>query len=211
MSYIYIMEKLIIEPVVGYMLKVMKSGVDITKFKDEFSAIRHGNYDDFLDLVKGSRPPMVVWQEGIIYNQDNVSQKTHCDFVALVLSGPSLHKFFNDCINEYGDKYLINDDDISNEVYGKVVLFEIGLRMHANNRKLIGINEKLVNVIDKLSRHHNISKEDTDKLQKGRQFINDIKHHNDLGYKRKFKSWTDGVNIFEEAYGILQKHNLIIT
>lgn len=204
------MENLIIEPVVGYMLKVLKNGVDIIKFKDEFSAIRHGNYDDFLDLVKGEKPQMVVWQDGVIYNQDNVSQKTHCDFVALVLAGPSLQKFFNNCTKEYGDKYLNSNDDISNETYGKVVLFELGLRMHANNNNLLENREKLISVIDKLCNFKNISQVNKCKIQKGRQFINDIKHNNDKDYKRKFSNWESGIEAFEQAYSLLEQYKLTI-
>ena len=59
-------EILIIEPTVGYMLKVIKSGKKITKFKSEFAAIRHGNYFDFLNLVKGPIPFLVTYNAGKI-------------------------------------------------------------------------------------------------------------------------------------------------
>jgi len=49
---------LTIEPTVGYMLKVIKSGQTITKYNDEFKAIRHGNYFDFLNLLKA---PFLLW------------------------------------------------------------------------------------------------------------------------------------------------------
>lgn len=201
---------LIIEPVVGYMLKVLKSGVDTQKFDNEFKAIRHGNYDDFLDLVKGERPPMVVWHEGTILNQDEISQKTTCDFAGLLLAGPSLNDFFSACLAEYGNSYLYDNDEISNDIYSKVVLFEISLRMHANNHKLLGEREQLVNVITKLCAFSNIPQDDIDKLQGGRKFVNEIKHNADSGYKRKFATWSDGISTFEEAYKVLEKHKFII-
>ena len=46
---------------VGYMLKVLKSGVDTYKFRREFAAIRHGNYEEFIELVKGRIPFMVIY------------------------------------------------------------------------------------------------------------------------------------------------------
>jgi len=154
------MKKLIIGHVVGYMLKIMKSGIEINKFKNEFAAIRHGNYDDFIYLVKGEKPPIIVYQNGIISNQDIISQKTHCDFANLILSGPSLKKFFNDCQIEYGDKFVISEDEISNEIYYKVALFEISLRMHASNQKLMNNREKLVDIINKLGDFKKISFEE---------------------------------------------------
>lgn len=41
----------VIGEVIGYMLLVLKSGKDISQFKSEFNAIRHGNYDDFIKLI----------------------------------------------------------------------------------------------------------------------------------------------------------------
>jgi hypothetical protein len=42
---------LIIEVVIGYMLKVWKSQKKITKYKNEFNAIRHGDYFEFINLI----------------------------------------------------------------------------------------------------------------------------------------------------------------
>ena len=143
------MEKLIIEPTVGYMLKVLKSGIDITKFESEFAAIRHGNYDKFMDLIMEEKGEAVVYMNGIISNE-NISQKNHFDFAALVVAAPSLKKFFKDCINEYGSQLLASDTDISNQIYGNAALFELSLRMYANNHKIVGEPEELFKVIKKV-------------------------------------------------------------
>ncbi len=192
---------LIIEPTVGYMLKVIKSGKTITKFKNEFAAIRHGNYFEFLNLVKGPIPFMVTYNAGVI-TTDNTPTKDDCDFGGLLKAGPSLVIFYKSCLSEYGN---ISDADISNETYGKVVLFEISLRMHANNDKLLNEREDLINVIDKLSTFKNLGQIDTEKLQLGRKFRNMIMHN-----KNQFPSWTDGIKAFESAYEVLVKHQLTI-
>lgn len=62
---------LIIEVAVGYMLKVLKSKQKITENKDEFNAIKHGNYKIFLNLVGGGIPPMVIYHEGVIRSDEN--------------------------------------------------------------------------------------------------------------------------------------------
>ena len=40
---------------VGYMLKVLKSNVEITEYNEEFKMIRHGNYFEFIKLC-GATP-----------------------------------------------------------------------------------------------------------------------------------------------------------
>ncbi len=192
---------LVIEPTVGYMLKVIKSGKKITKFKDEFAAIRHGNYFEFLDMVKGPIPFMVTYSAGII-TTDNTPTKDDCDFGGLIKAGPSLVLFYKNCLSEYG---LMQDTDISNDTYGKVVLFEISLRMHANNNKLLNERDDLINVIDKLSTFKKLDQTDTDKLHLGRKFLNMIKHN-----KNQFSSWREGINSFESAYDILIKHQITV-
>ncbi len=189
-------EILIIEPAVGYMLKVLKSGKTITHFKAEFGHIRHGNYFDFLNLVQGPIPPMTTYYNGIVTN-DNTPRKTDCDFGLLLKSGPSLMIFFKSCTEVYGH---ILDNDVPDNIYRKAVLFEISLRMHANNDGLLGEREDLVNVINKLCAHKNISQTDNDELQKGRVFINMIKH-----YKNQFPTWSDGISAFNRAYEIIEK------
>jgi hypothetical protein len=48
------------------MLKVMKAHKKEIKFKQEFASIRYGNYLEFIALVKGSIPEMVVYRSGDI-------------------------------------------------------------------------------------------------------------------------------------------------
>lgn len=195
-------EILVIEPTVGYMLKVLKSGKTITHFKDEFGHIRHGNYLDFLNLVLGPIPEMVTYNAGHVTN-NNTPRRTDCDFVLLIKAGPSLRIFYNNCTKVYGQ---ITDSDIPDETYFKVVLFEIGLRMHANNNRLLGERENLIDVINKLCSHKNISQTDIDDLQKGRVFINMIKH-----FKNQFPTWSDGISAFKKAHEIIEKHQFTIS
>jgi hypothetical protein len=196
---IYNNKILIIEPTVGYMLKVMKSGLTITKFKKQFAAIRHGNYFEFLGMVKGPIPFMVTYNAGVV-TTDNTPTKDDCDFGSLLKSGPSLFIFYKNCLSEYGS---ILDTDISDETYGKVVLFEISLRMHANNEKLLHEREDLIHVIDKLSAFKNLEQMDMEKLHLGRKFLNMIKHN-----KNQFPSWTAGINAFETAFEVLIKNQM---
>ena len=53
-----------IEVAVGYMLKVLKTNQKITEFKDEFNAIKHGDYKSFLSLIEGEIPSMVIYNGG---------------------------------------------------------------------------------------------------------------------------------------------------
>lgn len=194
-------EKLVIEPTVGYMLKVLKSGKRIITFKDEFASIRHGNYFDFINQVKGEVPITVRYNAGEI-TVDNTSQKDDVDFLGLLNSEPSLIKFYKNCLAVYGK---VIDDDISDKVYGKVVLFEIGLRMHASNNSLLSERETLESVINKLSSFKFLTKEETIQLHLGRSFSNMIKHP-----KGQFSSWKEGVQAFENAYNVLIKHQLTV-
>lgn len=68
------MERLIISVTVGYMLKVLKANERIKTFKDEFAAIRHGDYIEFINLVKGEIPFLVVYNEGVITSGSITSQ-----------------------------------------------------------------------------------------------------------------------------------------
>lgn len=194
------MDKLI-NITVGYMIKVMKSGLDITEFRREFTAIRHGNYHTFIQLINEEVPTMVIYDRGIIRTH-NKSYADDFDFAGMLKAGPSLEAFFNKCGSVYGN---IVDRDISNDVYEKLASFELGLRMHATNNHLISNNENLIDVIDKISTFHNISKIDTEKLQYGREFINMVKHR-----KLKFPTWSEGVSAFLTAYETQKKHKLTI-
>lgn len=192
-----------IEPIVGYMLKVLKSGIKIETYKDEFNAIRHGNYKDFLKLTNGPLPPMVKWNNGQITNESH-NPNYDCDFEGLIKCEPSLIIFYNKCFTEYG---LIKDDDISDEVYHKAVTFEIAIRMHANNHNLLNQNTRidLEQVINKLGLHKSMQPMEIESIQKARRFVNMIKH-----YKKQFPSWTEGVQTFLAEFSILEKYKILI-
>lgn len=190
-----------ISHVVGYMLKVLKNKLQDGKYKQEFASIRHGNYNEFIGLVNAGLPEMVIYSNGKI-KVNPKSIKGECDFIGLVSSGPSLDKFESDIKAEYGK---IIDVDFSDEIYRKLVVFEVGIRLHVSNRKLISDGDTLTTIIDKLLTIFPLTKEEVTTLHNGRKFLNKIKHHkiNDV-------SWKDSISIFEEAYHILEKHKIVI-
>lgn len=194
------MERLIISVTVGYMLKVLKANKKIKKFKDEFAAIRHGDYIEFIKLVKGEIPFLVVYNEGVITSGAIPPSKNDIDFELLLKAGPSLKLFYKNCITEYGE---IIDKDISDNTFEQAALFEINLRIHANNSKLLNQREDLINVIEKLGSFKKMSQNEIDKLQAGRHFLNMIKHH-----KNQFPSWTAGIEALSCAYEVLNKYGL---
>jgi hypothetical protein len=186
---------------VGYMLKVLKSNVKIDKFNPEFKMIRHGNYFEFINSVKGEVPHTVVYNKGKI-TSDNIARKNDFDFLGLFNANPSLQKFYIDCHKEYGK---ITDTDIPDSIYGIAALFEISIRMHANNNNLIESREDLVEVINKLSKFKNLTENETNKLHQGRRFINMIKH-----FKNQFPSWNEGIDVMTVAYELIKEKKLTI-
>lgn len=186
---------------VGYMLKVLKSNVKINKFNPEFKMIRHGNYFEFINSVKGEVPHTVVYNKGKI-TSDNIARKDDFDFLGLFNANPSLQKFYIDCHKEYGK---ITDTDIPDSIYGIAALFEISIRMHANNNNLIESRENLVEVINKLSEFKNLTENETNKLHQGRRFINMIKH-----FKNQFPSWNEGIDAMTIAYELIKEKKLTI-
>ena len=184
------------------MLKLLKNNINIKSHMKEFASIRHGNYDEFIQLVNGTKPDMVMWDNGII-RSDNFNQGNTCDFGMLIQSGPSLMKFYNDVKSIYGE---VKDMDISDDIYKKLVIFEISLRVHANNNNLIGNKETIENVINKLSAFKNLSTDEIEKLHNGRLFTNYVKHKK----SKKFSSYQDGINHFNDAYNVLINNQLTI-
>jgi len=195
------MEELIIQKTVAYMLKAMKLKLNTQKFHHEFASIRHGNYFDFINIIQASIPTVVVYNSGNI-KVNNIIEKGEIDFVGLIKSGPSLIDFLKKCITEFGS---LIDNDIPDIIYEKTVLFEIGLRMHANNHELIVEKELLIDVIKKISVFKKMSEIETQKLDNGRRFLNMIKHN-----KNQFSDWQTGILAFEEAYKIIEKYKLTI-
>lgn len=192
---------LVIEVVIGYMLKVWKSQKEIIKYKSEFNAIRHGDYFEFINLIKEPFEPFVSYKNGVI-SLETESNKEDCDFEGLMKSGNSMLKFYKGCLQEYG---LIKDDDISDNIYYEVVLFEISIRMHAKNNNLITEREDLITILPKLCKHNNISESEIILIDKGRIFLNMIKH-----YKSQYPTWDDGIENFKLANQILIKYEITV-
>jgi len=186
---------------VGYMLKVLKSNIEIDNFNEEFKMIRHGNYFEFINSIKGEVPFTVVYQKGEI-KSDNIAREDDFDFLGLFNASPSLQKFYTNCYNRYGK---INDTEIPDPIYGISALFEISIRMHANNHNLIKPREKLVNTINILSEFKNLTTDETSKLHQGRRFVNMIKHFNN-----QFPSWEEGIEAMKIAYKVLKERKLTI-
>ena len=172
------------------MLKVIRSGKDTSKFKNEFNAIKHGNYKEFIDLIGGYTPTMVIYSDGKEF-----------DFMNLIMAGPSIEMFYESIKKEFG---VIIGDRISNDTYNKIATFELAIRMHANNNDLLDRNkqETLEYAIDRLSDFKNLTTDDKKLLHNGRKFINDIKHSSVFN-KNKCKDFID-------AYEILKKNKVVI-
>jgi hypothetical protein len=194
---------LTIEVAVGYMLKVLKNQQRITEYKNEFNAIKHGDYKTFLSLIHGEIPPMVIYNNVRIKSEEN-NPNYDCDFEGLLKSGPSLLIFLKKSLLVYGN---IEDPDITDSIYHKVVVFEIALRMHANNNNLLDKTkrEDLINVISVLSKFKNLTPEEEEKLQKARVFTNMVKH-----FKNQYPSWEIGISYFLDGFSVLEKHKILI-
>jgi hypothetical protein len=192
---------LIIGLVNGYMLKVWKAKKEITKYKSEFNAIRHGNYFEFINLIKEPISFLVINKSGVV-STDTKPNIGDCDFVGLIKSEKSMRKFLEECLKEYGD---FNDNEIDDNLFYEVALFEISIRMHANNYNLITEREGLITVIPKLCKHYNIPESDIILVDKGRVFLNMIKH-----YKNQFPTWEDGIKNFILANQTLIKYGITV-
>ncbi|MEO6303800.1 MAG: hypothetical protein ABIP51_11580, partial [Bacteroidia bacterium] len=86
-------EEEILISIIGYMLRVMKSGKDYSKFKKEFDHIRHGNYDDFIDEVNvGIATPLVVYAPQELLDKE-ITHKNYGHWIGLITSIPALNVF----------------------------------------------------------------------------------------------------------------------
>lgn len=196
------MEKILIIGLVnGYMLKVWKSKKKIIKYKSEFNAIRHGDYFEFINLIKEPISPLVINKSGVV-STDTKPNIEDCDFVGLTKSKNSMIKFYEECFKEYGD---INDNEIDDNLFYEVALFEISIRMHAKNHNLITKREDLKTIIPTLCKHNNIPESDMILIDKGRVFLNMIKH-----FKNQFATWEDGIENFKIANKILIKYGITV-
>jgi len=124
------------------------------------------------------------------------------DFLGMIKSEPSLKIFYRNCVATYGQ---FKDPDVSDDIFQKLVQFELGIRMHASNNQLTGKKEDLNDVIKKIGKLKDISSTDTKRLQKGREFLNMVKHK-----RMKFPSWSDGIDAFLDAFAVQNKYELTI-
>jgi len=188
---------------VGYMLKVLKSQLVISEYKQEFNAIRHGDYKEFMNLVKTPIPFMIVYNQGCIKAEENNSNYDF-DFEGLLKSQNGLFEFYNKCKLHYG---YISDVAIPDELYHKLVVFEIALRMHANNHNLLNKSTRIdiIDVINLLGTYLKFSQSEINQIQEGRKFLNMVKHD-----KGQFSSWQKGIDEFKKAFLVLEKYKILV-
>ncbi len=195
---------LLISNAIGYMLKVIRAQRNINKYRKEFNAIKHGDYDEFLDLIREPNPFMVQCSHGVV-KKDNFSKRSgDCDITMIVAAGPSITAFMSRCFAEYGP---IIDKDISDLIFLRCAAYEISFRNQYNNLKakqgVPWTKRDLVDIIDDVCSMKNISQNDKDTLQLGRQFLNKVKGHNS-----KFETWTEGINAFNAAWNVRNVHSI---
>jgi hypothetical protein len=195
-------EKLIYDKVVGYMLKIIKSGIKIKKFKNKFNAIKHGDYVFFIELLKVGIPENIIVNkigEGIIPTEKQLEQK-NVDFLFLLLASKSLLEFYKECYLEYGE---IIDNDLSDNDFENLANFEMVLRMFYNNSFEYNGRINLIDIIEKYMNFRGISEPEIKKVQIGRTFLNMVK-----GHKANFESYNQGLIAFNEALEILGKYKI---
>jgi hypothetical protein len=183
------------------MYKVLKNELDTSDYKSEFSAIRHGDYYDFITSIGKEIDFIVVYNKGEIEKETNIKE-SDIDFVGLVKSGESLREFYKKCYLKFGE---INDSDLSDIYFEKAALYELSLRMYLNNKRLTKNRVTLENVINGISELKNLTDFETEILHKGRQFLNYIKR------PEKLKSdWNTVASDFDKAYSLLVNKKLTI-
>lgn len=186
---------------VGYMLKVLRSRKRLTKFNSEFKAIRHGNYPQFIQLVKGEMPPNVVLKDGVIRQNASIEEDDH-DILGLFLSGPALQRFYKECCSVYGS---IESDTIPDFVYYNAALFELSLRVTAFNNPQFMERMDLKDIISMVGTMKKLTEEEVNALQSGRRFVNFLKHN-----KPKFESIEEGMNILHKAIIICNDKDIVV-
>lgn len=191
----------IAQVVLGYMYKVMKNGMDTKPFSSEFAAIRHGDYEDFVNQI-GKPIDFIVSYSGGHINTDTSIRDDDSDFGRLLKSGESLMEFYKKCKNSYGQ---IVDNDVPDEIYERVALFELSIRMHKNNSGRDEDRVNLIDMIDTLGEIKGLSEADIHTLQEGRKFLNYVKRPDNLKY-----TWEEGIQKFNDAYDVLERNRLTV-
>ena len=196
-------DKLIYDFVVGYMLKVIKSGIAITKYKNEFNAVKHGDYVCFIELLNVGYPnDITVSKDGEIIASERQIEMKNADFLFLLLASTALKEFYKKCYAEFGE---INDADLSDTDFENLANFEMVLRMFANNQFVIENRITLVEVINLVCHDLSIPDHEINLIQKGREFLNMVK-----GHKANFSSYTEGLIAFSKSLEVLKKYEIVV-
>lgn len=193
--------RIIAQVVIGYMYKVLKNEKDISKFKNEFAAIRHGDYSEFLDLIGEEIDFIITYNNGLI-NCDTSIRKDDSDFGRLFKSGESLKTFLRKCTKEFGN---IIDEHLNDDTFEKLALFELSLRMHRNNNASRTKRITFENVINELKEIKKLSDQEIETLHNGRKFLNNVKRP-----KKMKATWEAGEKEFIDAYRIIESHKMTI-
>lgn len=194
-------QQLIIGTVVGYMLKVMKAHKKEIEFKKEFACIRHGNYPEFITLVKGGIPEMVVYKNGNVEVNPG-PKENNFDFIGLIMAGPSMKIFYNACVAKYG---VILDKEVSDNIYYQLALYEITIRIHVSKFKTLKKTETFQTIIENIGQQLSMNEENLAVLQNGRKLLNMVKH----GQKNNY-TWLEAVNEFKKAFQLMEEKNITL-
>ncbi|WP_274474511.1 hypothetical protein [Mangrovimonas aestuarii] len=200
--------ELIIADTVGYMLKVLKNKKNISDVRFEFNSIKHGNFNEFIQLIDSDLPIFVVGglgKETKVYGEGNRLEeikhlKNECNFVQMLSSANALKIFSKECFIKFGS---IQDDHIPNTAYKKLAIFEIRIRVHASNHGLITEDDKLESIINKLCEKLDFSETSIMDIHNGRKYLNKVKHH-----KKNNFPWQERLPEFLKAYDTLTEKKI---
>lgn len=177
----------------GYVLKIMKSGNTVPdEFKEKIKKIRHGAYDEFSELVGGGKP-------------FSIKVGDDCNFFRLVDAGPSLIKFYKECLTEFGD---IKDSDIPDDMFRRIAFLEISMRNLASN---IGIDSYDFNdVINNVCSYYSFTSEESMIFHNGRKALNAVKHPEKLGVGTYPNTWKEVCQKTIIAYDLMKEKGISI-
>jgi len=202
----------------AYILKVQRSGIKLTEYKDQFRQIRHGHYDEFLKSVRILFPDKKI-EDAIKVKYDsgkirvsNFSQKEGCDFEGLLNAESGVATLGNHIYRVYGKA---SDPEFTTNLLECVIEFELGFRNALCNELMKReidhnfINELKVEIEDIITLvclFKEVTNQDKEVFQTGRKFINYVKHKN----LRGFENVEDGVKKFSEAFDLSTAHGFIL-